>query len=123
MVTSNHGSLGIKIFFGSGGGSVQRGTMTPVIGITAYDDDAEWRQWQARAALLPFAYVNAGRRGGGRPVLLPPGGDGDEACETVAGLDGLVVSGGPDIDPARYGQTPHPRTQASVPVRDAWDLA
>src|SRR6516165_909290 len=94
MVTSNHGSLGIKkILLGSGGGSVQRGTMTPVIGITAYDDDAEWRQWQARAALLPFVYVNAVRRGGGRPVLLPPGGDGDEACETVAGLDGLVVSG------------------------------
>ena len=97
--------------------------MTPVIGITAYDDDAEWRKWQARAALLPYAYVNAVRRGGGRPVLLPPGGDGDEARETVAGLDGLVVSGGPDIDPVRYGQTRHPRTQPSVPVRDAWDLA
>ena len=97
--------------------------MTPVIGITAYDDDAEWRKWQARAALLPYVYVNAVRRGGGRPVLLPPGGDADEARETVAGLDGLVVSGGPDIDPVRYGQTRHPRTQPSVPVRDAWDLA
>ena len=97
--------------------------MTPVIGITAYDDDAEWRKWQARAALLPYVYVNAVRRGGGRPVLLPPGGDGDEARETVAGLDGLVVSGGPDIDPVRYGQTRHPRTQPSVPVRDAWALA
>src|SRR6516225_7571852 len=85
MVTSNHGSLGIKkIFLGSGGRSVQRGTMTPVIGITAYDD---------------------------------------EAGETVAGLDGLVVSGGPDVDPVRYGQTRHPRTQPSVPTRDAWDLA
>src|SRR5215469_2807314 len=124
MVTSNHGSLGIKRFFlGSGGRSVQRGTMTPVIGITAYDDEAEWRKWKARAALLPYAYINAVRRGGGRPVLLPPGGDKDEASKTVAGLDGLVVSGGPDIDPVRYGQTRHPRTQASVPVRDAWDLA
>ena len=97
--------------------------MTPVIGITAYDDEAEWRKWQARAALLPYVYVNAVRRGGGRPVLLPPGGDGDEARETIAGLDGLVVSGGPDIDPARYGKARHPRTQPSVPVRDAWDLA
>jgi len=97
--------------------------MTPVIGITAYDDEAEWRKWQARAALLPYAYINAVRRGGGRPVLLPPGGDGDEAGETVAGLDGLVVSGGPDIDPVRYGKTRHPRTQPSVPTRDAWDLA
>jgi putative glutamine amidotransferase len=97
--------------------------MTPVIGITAYDDDAQWRKWQARAALLPYVYVNAVRRGGGRPVLLPPGGDRDEASETVAGLDGLIVSGGPDIDPVRYGQTRHPRTQPAVPVRDAWDLA
>ena len=97
--------------------------MTPVIGITAYDDEAEWRNWKARAALLPYAYVNAVRRGGGRPVLLPPDGDANEASETVAGLDGLVVSGGPDIDPARYGKARHPRTQPSVPVRDAWDLA
>ena len=97
--------------------------MTPVIGITAYDDQAEWRNWKARAALLPYAYVNAVRQGGGRPVLLPPDGDENEASETVAGLDGLVVSGGPDIDPARYGKARHPRTQASVPVRDAWDLA
>ncbi len=97
--------------------------MRPVIGITAYDDEAAWRNWKARAAMLPYAYVDAVRRGGGRPVLLPPGGDQDEASVTVADLDGLVVSGGPDVDPARYGQARHPETQPSVPVRDAWDLA
>jgi putative glutamine amidotransferase len=97
--------------------------MTPVIGITAYDDTAAWSDWDARAALLPYAYVNAVRRNGGRPVLLPPGGDADEASATVAGLDGLIVSGGPDIDPVRYGQARHPRTQPSGPARDEWDLA
>jgi putative glutamine amidotransferase len=97
--------------------------MTPVIGITAYDDEAEWRKWKARAALLPYAYVDTVRKAGGRPVLLPPGGDSGEAGETVAGLDGLLVSGGPDVDPALYGKPRHPRTQPSVPVRDTWDLA
>ena len=96
---------------------------TPVIGITAYEDAATWRNWNARAALLPYAYVDAVRHGGGRPVLLPPGGEGDEAALTVAGLDGLIVSGGPDVDPARYGKARHPKTQPSIPVRDAWDLA
>ena len=97
--------------------------MRPVIGITAYDDEAAWRNWKARAALLPYSYVDSVRRGGGRPVLLPPGGDADEASGTVAGLDGLIVSGGPDVDPVRYGRARHPKTQPSVPVRDAWDLA
>jgi putative glutamine amidotransferase len=97
--------------------------MTPVIGITAYDDEAAWRNWKARAAMLPYAYVNAVREGGGRPVLLPPGGDEAEASATVAGLDGLIVAGGPDIDPVRYGSARHPRTQPPIPVRDAWDLA
>jgi putative glutamine amidotransferase len=97
--------------------------MTPVIGITAYDDEAAWRNWKARAAMLPYAYVDAVRHGGGRPVLLPPGGDEAEASATVAGLDGLVVAGGPDVDPARYGQARHPRTQPPIPVRDEWDLA
>jgi putative glutamine amidotransferase len=97
--------------------------MTPVIGITTYDDHASWRSWSARAAMLPWAYVDAVRRGGGRPVLLPPGGDDDEAAATVAGLDGVVVAGGPDVGPARYGAAAHPRTTPAVPARDAWELA
>ena len=97
--------------------------MTPVIGITTYDDHATWRSWSARAAMLPAVYVEAVRRSGGRPVMLPPGGDGEEANFTVAGLDGLVVPGGPDIEPERYGAARHPETQVPVPVRDAWDFA
>jgi gamma-glutamyl-gamma-aminobutyrate hydrolase PuuD len=97
--------------------------MTPVIGITTYDDHASWRNWSARAAMLPAVYVEVVRRSGGRPVLLPPGGDHEEANLTVAGLDGLVVPGGPDIDPERYGAARHPQTQAPGPVRDAWDFA
>jgi putative glutamine amidotransferase len=97
--------------------------MTPVIGITTYEVEASWGAWKARAAVLPYTYVNAVRRSGGRAVLLPPGGDQEEASATVAGLDGLVVSGGPDIDPVRYGAARHPETQPAVTGRDAWDLA
>jgi putative glutamine amidotransferase len=97
--------------------------MSPVIGITTYEDRAAWRGWDARAALLPYVYVDAVRAAGGRPVLLPPGGDEGEARETVAGLDGLVVSGGPDVAPSRYGAARHPRTQEPVTARDSWDLA
>jgi len=73
--------------------------------------------------MLPWVYVDAVRRSGGRPVLLPPGGDDVEASATVAGLDGLVVSGGPDVDPVTYGADRHEQTQIPVTLRDAWDLA
>ena len=97
--------------------------MTPVIGITTYEDQASWRGWSARAAMLPYVYVDAVRRSGGRAILLPPGGDDEEASATVASLDGLIVAGGPDIDPGRYGASRHPRTQSPATLRDAWELA
>src|SRR6266702_112067 len=97
--------------------------MTPVIGITTYEDQASWRGWSARAAMLPYVYVDAVRRSGGRAILLPPGGDDDEASATVASLDGLVVTGGPDIEPVRYGAARHPQTQVPVTARDNWDLS
>jgi putative glutamine amidotransferase len=63
------------------------------------------------------------RRSQGRPVLLPPGGDPAEAAATVTDLDGLIVSGGGDVDPARYGAAADPETGAPNPERDGWELA
>jgi len=63
-------------------------------------------------------------RAGGVPVLLPPATDDpDAAAAAVARLDGLVVSGGADVDPHQYGEEPHPRTALWRPDRDAWELA
>src|SRR6202046_1929852 len=97
--------------------------MRPLIGISTYNDLAQWRDWNAPAALIPQTYVNAVRRSGGRPVLLPPGGDPAEAAATVADLDGLIVSGGGDVDPARYGARAHPETGAPNSERGGWELA
>jgi putative glutamine amidotransferase len=97
--------------------------MAPTIGITTYHTNADWRGWSEEGALLPWTYVTAIRNNGGRPVLLPPGGDAAEADETVAVLDGVVIAGGGDIDPAIYGAAKHPKTDVNAPDRDAWELA
>ena len=97
--------------------------MPPLIGISTYSDFARWRDWSSPAALIPRTYVDAVRRSGGRPVLLPPGGDPAEAAATVADLDGLIVSGGGDVDPSRYGAAMHPATGAPDAERDSWELA
>jgi putative glutamine amidotransferase len=97
--------------------------MAPTIGITTYHANADWRGWSEEGALLPWGYVNSIRAAGGRPVLLPPGGDAAEAEATVGVLDGVVIAGGGDVDPAIYGAARHPATSVSVPDRDAWELA
>jgi putative glutamine amidotransferase len=97
--------------------------MAPTIGITTYHKNADWRGWSEEGALLPWTYVSSVRKAGGRPVLLPPGGDTAEAEATVAVLDGVIIAGGGDIDPARYGAAKHPATAGIAPDRDAWELA
>jgi putative glutamine amidotransferase len=97
--------------------------MAPTIGITTYHTNADWRGWSEEGALLPWTYVSSIRAAGGRPVLLPPGGDTAEAEATVAVLDGIVIAGGGDINPAIYGAAKHPRTGMNAPDRDAWELA
>ncbi len=92
----------------------------PVIGLTAYSTLATWGQWQRQAALLPSVYLDAVLRAGGTPVLLPPSEGGSP--EAVRRLDALILTGGPDVDPAHYGQEPHPSTLAQ-PERDAAELA
>ena len=95
--------------------------MRPVIGITTYAQDASWGVWQLPAALIPLDYVDAVERAGGRPILLPPSEDGVD--ETLDLLDGIVFSGGADVDPALYGAEAHPETDTPQARRDRGELA
>ncbi|WP_354643450.1 gamma-glutamyl-gamma-aminobutyrate hydrolase family protein [Kitasatospora camelliae] len=93
----------------------------PVIGISTNLNDAAWGRWERqRTVLLPERYPALVRASGGIAVLLPPD-DPAYAEEAISRLDGLVISGGEDVDPALYGEAPHPRTAATAPERDAWE--
>ncbi len=93
----------------------------PVIGISVYLAEVDWEPWKRRpVALLPERYLAMVREAGGLAVMLPP--DAPEyAPELLATLDGLVISGGHDVNPALYGQPPGPHTGAPVNDRDAWE--
>jgi gamma-glutamyl-gamma-aminobutyrate hydrolase PuuD len=93
-----------------------------VIGITAYAEPAvRWGVWEVPAAVIPLAYVRQVEAAGGRPLLVPPSVEGIE--ETLDVLDGLLFSGGSDLDPAEYGQEAHPETNGIRPERDRAELA
>lgn len=94
----------------------------PLIGISTYQEEARWGVWTQPAALVPAGYPQLVRRSGGLAALLPPG-DPETAAAAVARLDGLVIAGGADVAPARYGAEPHPRTGPPALDRDAWELA
>jgi gamma-glutamyl-gamma-aminobutyrate hydrolase PuuD len=93
----------------------------PVIGITTYLTRAQWSYWDVDAALVPATYVRAVERAGGRPLLVPP--NDDAIGETLDALDGLLFSGGSDLDPELYDQEPHDATFGVVPERDRAELA
>ncbi|WP_235916533.1 gamma-glutamyl-gamma-aminobutyrate hydrolase family protein [Antrihabitans cavernicola] len=93
----------------------------PVIGVVSYVESATFGVWETDAALIPRSYVDAVVRAGGIPVLLPPVGGGQR--EIVARIDGVVLSGGADIDPARYGAERAERTKVVRPERDAYEFA
>lgn len=96
---------------------------TPLIGLTTYREEAAWGVWQQRADVLPTQYAVAVEATGGVPVLLPPLAQVGAAESVVARLDGLVISGGADVDPGRYDAAPHPRTASWRADRDAWEVA
>lgn len=96
----------------------------PLVGITTYlEASARWGVWDLPAALLPAGYHRLVQRAGGLAALLPPDDAPGAAEAAVARLDALVVSGGPDVEPARYGAEPGPHTGPPARERDRWELA
>jgi putative glutamine amidotransferase len=92
----------------------------PVIGISAYDVAVDFGQWKAfRSVLVPQGYVRAVVAAGGIPVLIPPT---EVAPAILDDLDGMVFTGGSDINPAVYGQEPHPESSGFHDHRDSAEL-
>jgi putative glutamine amidotransferase len=92
----------------------------PIIGITTYLLPAAWGAWNLEAALVPADYVRAVAAAGGVPLLVPPGAP---FAETLAAIDGLIFSGGSDLDPDLYDAEAHPETSGWYRERDDFELA
>jgi putative glutamine amidotransferase len=95
-------------------------TETPVIGISCYSQQARWGVWHDQAILLPRRYADKVAQAGGVPVLLPPA---PGIADVLDRLDGLVLSGGGDVDPACYGADRDQATGPASAARDGAELA
>jgi putative glutamine amidotransferase len=89
----------------------------PLIGISTYLERTRFGLWDVEAAVLYRGYLDCVVSAGGNPVMLPP--VGTWTAETIAFLDGLVIAGGADVDPAAYGAEKHEKT--GEPRRDRDD--
>jgi putative glutamine amidotransferase len=95
----------------------------PVIGLPTPIEAASWGAWRDfPIALMGWSYVRAVQAAGGLAVLLPPDGSADPD-EVLALIDGLLLVGGTDVDPASYGEEPDPATKHTTPARDEFELA
>jgi putative glutamine amidotransferase len=96
----------------------------PIIGLCTALERARWSVWDTEAVLLPRNYVDAVQQAGGIALLLPPDPAAVEDPDRLLDvIDGLLLAGGADMDPATYDAEPHPETIGTVPERDAFELA
>ena len=93
--------------------------MKPVIGLTSYRQRGQTGVWDTEMAMLPAFYLEGVTRAGGIAVILPPQQvDSEDARNLLAGLDGLVITGGRDVEAARYGHESHEKAEKPDRLRD-----
>jgi putative glutamine amidotransferase len=93
----------------------------PIIGITCELEAARWGDWLREAAISPVTYTRAVERAGGAPVLLPP--VPPASVTALAGwLDGVIFTGGRDVDPALYEQQRLDDTDLPEHRRDRFEI-
>jgi putative glutamine amidotransferase len=91
----------------------------PRIGLTTYRQQGQTGVWDTEMAMIPAFYLEGITRAGGLAIMLPPQQlSSAEAKDIVSSLDGLMLCGGRDIDPSRYGQSPHAEAEQPDKLRD-----
>jgi putative glutamine amidotransferase len=96
----------------------------PVIGVCGVHEPAKWSFWAQPATLVAETYLESVRRVGGLPIVLAPQElEPGDAEALLARVDGLLLIGGVDVDPSRYGHEPSPFTERTAPLRDDFEIA
>lgn len=96
----------------------------PVIGLTTYRQQTRSGVWDVQASFLPGVYLDGVTHAGGIATLLPPQPVDDAvADQVISRVDGLILTGGKDVNPQAYGHQPHPATEEPARERDAWEFA
>ena len=97
---------------------------SPRIAVCAALEQAKWAVWDLPAALVADNYLQAVREAGGVAIVIPPDGAvADHPDRVLDVVDGLLLIGGPDVDPGTYGADRHPQTEPPVHVRDLMEIA
>ena len=96
-------------------------TAPPVIGIACAVLRAQWGPWDQPAAVVAADYVRQVQAAGGIAMVVPP--QSSDPGEVLDRIDGLMLTGGNDLESSLYGEDAHSEAEAPDPERDAWEFA